>query len=455
MKNIQAAKLFAAILFATSFIFSFSQFGAKAYSNFFQSNDGYEEHTTIAGIDVSGMNQQEVLSAVSEKQAEWEKNTNIQLKYKEKTADFDLSQFTFQLKDSVASIKQGEDNTVIVSLDLQEMETFLTSVSAELTTDNAFYLSKLNDSLVGMAASLQSGNQLIDLNEYRISKKAETAKLTEATVDATDQKNSIKKWVKQFSTLTIEPQATISLLDWMTENNGDAYSDKVLSIVATAVHSAILPTNFTVTERYTSNALPDFAEIGYEARVNKNKKMDYRFYNPNEVAYTMSFQMVNDKLYVRLDGASFLYDYKVILSDKETFSPKTVLQFDPSLDRNETRIVEEGSAGQLINVYRESKNENGEVVKKELVSEDFYPPVNKVIAHSLLVEEDITIDAAETTAEEDTDSTESETKTDSEATADEKSESVEMESEAGITKDSTDAEETSTSTEETADSTTK
>lgn len=107
MKNIQAAKLFAAILFATSFIFSFSQFGAKAYSNFFQSNDGYEEHTTIAGIDVSGMNQQEALSAVSEKHTEWEKNTNIQLKFKEKTVSFDLSQFAFQLKDAVASIKQG------------------------------------------------------------------------------------------------------------------------------------------------------------------------------------------------------------------------------------------------------------------------------------------------------------------------------------------------------------
>ncbi|MFP9127037.1 G5 domain-containing protein [Niallia sp. BSM11] len=454
MKNIQAAKLFAAILFATSFIFSFSQFGAKAYSNFFQSNDGYEEHTTIAGIDVSGMNQQEALSAVSEKHTEWEKNTNIQLKFKEKTVSFDLSQFAFQLKDAVASIKQGENNNVLVSLDLQEMESFLTSVSAELTTDNAFYLSKLNDSLVGMAASLQSGNQLIDLNEYKISKKEENAKLAEATVDTDDQKNSVKKWVKQFPTLTIKPQATISLLEWMNENNGEAYSDKVLSIVATAVHSAILPTNFTVSERYTSNTLPDFADIGYEARINKNQKMDYRFNNPNEQTFTMSFQMVNNKLYVSLNGASLLYDYKVILSDKETFSPKTVLQFDPSLSLNETRIVEEGSAGQLIKVYRESKDENGEVVKKELISEDFYPPVNKVIAHSLLVEEDVTIDA-DNSAAEDTDSDNSEAKTDTEASEDDSSNTKDTETTEtdSKTNDSTEADKTAASTEETAEST--
>ena len=454
MKNIQAAKLFAAILFATSFIFSFSQFGTKAYSNLFQSKDGYEEHTTIAGIDVSGMNQQEALSALSEKQSEWEKNTTIQLKYKEKTVDFDLSQFVFQLKDSVASIKQGNNN-VIVSLDLQEMESFLTSVSAELTSNNAFYLSRLNDSLVGMAASLQSGNQLIDLNEYRISKDEKAAKLSEATVGTDDQKNSVKKWVKQFPTLTIKPQTTISLLEWMKENNGEAYSDKVLSIVATAVHTTILPTNFTISERYLSNALPAFAELGYEAKVNKNQNMDYRFYNPNEETYTLSFEMVNSKLYVSLNGANFLYNYKVLLSDKETFSPKTVLQFDPSLSLNETRVVEEGADGLYIKVYRESKNENGEIVKKELISEDFYAPANKAIAHSLLVEQDVTIDSDESTAEEESDSNAT-TDSDSEASETETDETkADTEASTDKSTDSTEAEKETTATntaEETADS---
>ncbi len=453
MKNIQAAKLFAAILFATSFIFSFSQFGTKAYSNLFQSNDGYEEHTTIAGIDVSGMNQKEAVSALSEKQSEWEKNTTIQLKYKEKTVDFDLSQFVFQLKDSVASIKQGADNNVIVSLDLQEMESFLTSVSAELTSDNAFYLSRLNDSLVGMAASLQSGNQLIDLNEYRISKDEKAAKLSEATVDTDDQKNSVKKWVKQFPTLTIKPQTTISLLEWMKENNGEAYSDKVLSMVATAVHTTILPTNFTISERYLSNALPAFAELGYEAKVNKNQNMDYRFYNPNEETYTLSFEMVNSKLYVSLNGANFLYNYKVLLSDKETFTPKTVLQFDPSLSLNETRVVEEGADGLYIKVYRESKNENGEIVKKELISEDFYAPVNKAIANSLLVEQDVTIDSDENSTEEESDSN---TTTDADSGATETDEST-SDTEASTDKstDSIEADKAATATnttEETADS---
>ncbi|RVT65063.1 G5 domain-containing protein [Niallia taxi] len=453
MKNIQAAKLFAAILFATSFIFSFSQFGTKAYSNLFQSNDGYEEHTTIAGIDVSGINQKEAVSALSEKQSEWEKNTTIQLKYKEKTVDFDLSQFVFQLKDSVASIKQGADNNVIVSLDLQEMESFLTSVSAELTSDNAFYLSRLNDSLVGMAASLQSGNQLIDLNEYRISKDEKAAKLSEATVDTDDQKNSVKKWVKQFPTLTIKPQTTISLLEWMKENNGEAYSDKVLSMVATAVHTTILPTNFTISERYLSNALPAFAELGYEAKVNKNQNMDYRFYNPNEETYTLSFEMVNSKLYVSLNGANFLYNYKVLLSDKETFTPKTVLQFDPSLSLNETRVVEEGADGLYIKVYRESKNENGEIVKKELISEDFYAPVNKAIAHSLLVEQDVTIDSDENSTEEESDSN---TTTDADSGATETDESTsDTEASKDKTTDSTEADKAATATnttEETADS---
>nr|WP_275006482.1 hypothetical protein [Niallia taxi] len=78
--------------------------------------------------------------------------------------------------------------------------------------------------------------------------------------------------------------------------------------------------------------------------------MDYRYYNPNEQRYTLSFEMANSKLYVSSNGAIFLYNFKSHLSDKQTFSPKIVLQFQPSLSFNDTRVVEEAAHALCLKV---------------------------------------------------------------------------------------------------------
>ncbi|GKU81449.1 G5 domain-containing protein [Niallia sp. NCCP-28] len=389
MKNVQVIKVILAIMITAAFIFSFSQFGARAYNNLFYPSDVFEANTKIASIDAAAMNKEELLNALENKKSEWEEKTEITVKYKEKTKKFDLDLFAFNLQDSVLETKSGAQNSVIVSLDGEELSSFLESLSSEIVKEDSFYLNKLNDSLVEIAAFLQTGEILIDADNYKVSKNEEQKVLSETTLAVADNAKSIKEWVKTFPSLEIAPHSTVSFLNLAEEAKEKNFSNLTLSEVATAVHTVVLATNFSVAERFLSNELPLFASLGYEARVNKDKKIDYRFYNPNDEIYNLTFKMIDQKLYVALIGDSFIYKYEVVLSDEKSFKPKTIIQFDPGLDFNESKTVTEGKNGSLIKVYRKIIDENGETIKKELMSEDFYAPVNKVIAHGLLEENSV------------------------------------------------------------------
>lgn len=410
MKNVQGAKVFIAIMVTTAFIFSFSHFGAKAYENLFLSSNGYEDGTSIAGVDISGMSFDEALQAIGDAQGEWLKSTTISLKYKEKTVGFDTSLFVFRFQDSLQSVSTGTKNGLTVSLNQDELRSILNSISSDLVQEGAFYLTKWNDSLLAIASQLEHGNHEIDLQNFVVNNMEEEVILSDTTLDVKEDKDNVANWVQHFPLIEVGKEQTFSMLDILGEQEG-IYADTTLSMVATALHQAVLSTNFTIAERFTSNELPAFATLGYEARINQSKKMDYRFYNPNDTAYKIQFKMVEDKLYVSITGVPFIYQYNVELSDKESFKPKTVLQFDALLGFNEYKLISNGADGLLIKVYRNALDTEGATVKKELISEDFYPPVYRVFATGL-VEEDETIIDSDTV--EDTESTENNTDSETE-----------------------------------------
>lgn len=391
MKNVQSVKLFVAMVVTTAFIFSFSHFGVNAYERIFSTKEGYAEGTTVGGVDISGMSLEEALKVLKDSQKEWLQSTSIKLKYKEKTVDFATDLFTFQFQESLEKIHQGTDNSLIVSLNQDDLIGLLYSISPYLIEEDVFSVNKWNDSLIAIASQLDKGNHELALQEYLVSQKEEEVILTDTTLEVKENKKNVAKWVKQFPSIKVGQEETVSLLDIMGKQT-DSYSDTTLSMVATALHQLVLTTNFTITERFISNQLPNYAQLGYEAKINQSKKMDYRFYNPNAAVYQLQFKMSGNKLYASIVGVPFLFKYDVVLSDQQAFKPKTVIRFDSLLGFNEYRTVSEGTDGLLIKVYRLAKNDDGVEVKKDLMSEDFYPPINKVVASGLIKEQETVID---------------------------------------------------------------
>nr|WP_235929359.1 VanW family protein [Heyndrickxia ginsengihumi] len=164
-------------------------------------------------------------------------------------------------------------------------------------------------------------------------------------------------------------------------------------MIATTIYQAILPTNFEIIDRYISSELPSYAVLGEEAKVVPNK-LDFVFINPNTSAYKLHFAYSNHTLSVSVVGTPFLEKYKILKKNYKTFSPKTVVHYNKTLKASQSVVLQAGKAGQYVKLYRKIYDQNHALLKSELISEDFYPSVPKIISKAY--PEETTTDTAGT-----------------------------------------------------------
>lgn len=382
MRNQQLLKLFLVLILSTTYLYSFSHYGALAYNSITNQDNHFADGTMIGSIPVAGKSANEAMQLVDEQLTKWLNETTLTLNYKEKSQQLDLSHFTFDVESTVSQAVNGGQNPIHVQL--ASLDDMLLSVSPTLSSD-VLNIEDLKNELSRYAAMLETGNFEIRLEEFLLSMdETEPIIISESTI----QSEFVEKELDLFDGKRIELGATsqFSLLQYVEEELGNV-SALSLSKIATSIYEVILPTNFTVIERHISIELPAYASLGYEAKADIELNSDLVFSNPNEYSYIIEFEKKNDSLHVYLKGPEFLNSYIISPKDKETFKPKIIRQFNPQLGPTEIKVKVEGKEGQLIKVYREHQDEKGEIIKKELISEDFYPPIHQVEVQGLIIKE--------------------------------------------------------------------
>ena len=369
-------KLFVVLLFSTAFIFSFSHFGAKAFEKNTIGSGKFSDGTAIGTLDVSGKTKEETQSLLEEKYIDWIKDSSMQLQYGEKSAPFDLNLFHLDAKQTMDSMKDGQKNSAFITVNLSQVKEQIDILFPQINSSD-IDLDKLKDSLNSTASLFAAGSHSFDLyNNYLLADHIQKDAVINAVV--IKMKNvpvDLQFIINQKPTIEIPEESTFSFLNFIKENKIDTTDS--LNIIATGIYQAILPSNFTIAERDISSMLPDYAQLGYEAMVSQSKNADLVFLNPNKGKYTLEMQLENNLLKVTLKGEKLLYDYKVISKDEQKLKPKTIIQYSPLLLPGKTKIQTQGTEGQTIKMYREIY-QGSELVRSELISEDYYPPVYQV-----------------------------------------------------------------------------
>ena len=391
VRNKQSIKLFLILILCSTYIFSFSHFGAFAYDTFFNKNGSFDEGTMVGTVDLSGQTKLEASNLLNEKWINWQNETTISIHYKEKAEVFDNTLFTFFEEESFNRIKPGQRNELVVNL--ESLDTFLSFISPTLSND-ILDIKKLKSDLLSKAASLETGNVEIQLADYLLDSTLEQNNTVEE-VDLTtnlsfNEKNIINE---QLHEMELAPKTQFSLIKHVKELGVQQLSSEALSVIATGIYQVILPTNFSIMERDISEELPNYAELGFEAKVNLEQNKDLVFLNGNESSYKILIEAKDDRLVISLKGPSFLQQYKITTQDQQNFTPKTIVQFNPELSPTQKIVQKEGKEGQFIKVVREIYTENNELIQKESISEDFYPPVHQVEVHGLIVNQSDTTTA--------------------------------------------------------------
>jgi hypothetical protein len=383
VRNQQVLKLFLVLVLCITYIFSFSHFGAQAYDSVMKQNDQFTEGTKIGSLSVGGKSYNEALKLTDEQLTKWLNGTVITLKFKEQSNELDLSNFMFDIENTVSQAKQGQENPVIV--ELNSLEDSLLNLTPSLTVDTVD-IETLQSKILQGAKTLEAGNYEIRIDEYMVNEDFdELSIVSEAIIQSEHTNNELDLFVDK--SIEIVPVSQFSLLNYVESEIGEVSSFS-LSKIATALYKVILPTNFDIIERHISRELPEYAELGFEAKADIDLKNDLVFSNPNEFSYFIDFVKKNDSVHVYLRGIKLLNSYKITPDEKETFKPKIIRQFNPQLGPTEIKVKVEGKVGQLIKVYREHLDEQGALLKKELISEDFYPPIHQVEVQGLIISEE-------------------------------------------------------------------
>lgn len=383
MRNSQAAKLFLVILLLTGYIFSFSHFGAMAYSNVFATSDQFAENTTIGNIDISNTNSIEAKKRVTDAWKNWLENSKTVLVYKDKSVDLDLKIFDILTEKSIEASESKKKNELLVIIHHDKLLTSLNDISPKIVNENSIDVEKLKIDLLSLAATLRSGENSIDLETYLLTEEKIDV-ISEASISNTTQKVQLQKWAKNYPKVDIAAYSQFSLLRFLKDEGVTTFNPEALSMIASSIHQVLLPTNISINERHIGRELPTDIELGFEAKVNPDNLMDYAFTNPNDDVYTLQFKMIDDLFHVSLVGPETLFQYKINLVDKESFQPKVIRHFDSKLNKGIQKTKIEGKEGLLVKVFREKKDEMGQSVDNVLLYEDFYPPLNKIIVQSLL-----------------------------------------------------------------------
>ncbi|RTR27325.1 hypothetical protein EKG37_19200 [Robertmurraya yapensis] len=384
MRNQQVIKLFLVLTMSITYIMGFSHFGAYAYVSVINHNELFSKGTTIGTLTIDGKSSEEALQLSEEQLSKWLNETTITLKYKEKSQPLDVSIFNFDLENSIKQVKMGQTNFVMVQL--ERLEDFLSSFSTSLPLEN-LKVDVLESDLLATASMLEAGNYQFRLEDYLAnSQESEMATLHESSIQV-DNEGELGLFLGK--SIEIGATSQFSLLNYIDNEIGNS-SSQTLSKIATAIYEVVLPTNFTIIERHISNELPTYATLGFEAKADIELNQDLIFSNPNEFSYFIEFTEEDNGIIVSLRGPELLYQYVVTTAEKESFKPKIIRQFNPKLSPTEIKVKVEGKEGQLIKVYKEQRDEQGTVIKKEQVAEDFYPPIHQIEVQGLIVNEEST-----------------------------------------------------------------
>lgn len=379
VRNQPSLKLLLVLLICTTYIFSFSHFGALAYSSIMDKNETFSEHTKVGPLLVAGKTANEASHLLAEEVTKWQSETTVEIQYREKNVPLDISSIEFDIIQTVTQIRQGEQNNLIVNI--FSLEELIHSISPSINMSD-LDVESLTEELLISAQVLQSGSYRIRLENFLSSDLIEEVQvISDVVIELEDSPKDIH--LIENVIIEVGPTSQFSLLKYFKDNQSNNISTNSLSMIGTAIYQLVLPTNFSIIERHTSTELPNYSKLGYEAMVSFEKNKDLLFSNPNEFRYYIDFSLTDSKLVATLKGPKFLNGYSIITEDEESFKPKTIKQFTPQLTGKEFEIANEGKDGLIIKVYREYYDEKGELLQKKLISEDFYPPVHRVEYHPL------------------------------------------------------------------------
>jgi len=160
----------------------------------------------------------------------------------------------------------------------------------------------------------------------------------------------------------------------------DGLGGGICQVTSTA-YNAVLLSGLEVVERRNHSIPLSYIEMGRDATISHGY-IDFKFKNSSGYSVVIEAETSGGRVYVTIWGKrpDMVYTVKIRTKIIEIIQPDSVeTKEDETLLPGETKIVKEAVPGYIVEVYRDTYDMKGNLVKTEKISVDRYQPQKKVI----------------------------------------------------------------------------
>ncbi|NLM34786.1 MAG: hypothetical protein GX206_05045 [Clostridiales bacterium] len=218
---------------------------------------------------------------------------------------------------------------------------------------------------------------------------------TSFTTSAAGRINNIELATKAINGLLLMPGDTFSFNEVVGERTKErGYKEAGVIInnriesglgggicqVSSTLYNAILKSNINSTERYPHSLPSSYVDLGRDATVDWGN-LDYKFTNTLEYPIYIEGYTKNKVLYFNIYSNKSLTNrrYEIVNHVYETVKATTKTVQDSTMPAGSKKIVQQAQTGYKVKVYRNTYDENNKLIKQELISDDYYKPVQGIV----------------------------------------------------------------------------
>lgn len=383
MNGMRLVKIMAVLILSTGFLAAFSQLGVLAVDKYLMPDGAFADDTIIGGVDVSGKTADQAVMDLAAKVDEWVSNASLQVELEGASHPIDASLLTFDIGKSVDEAQDGQSNALVADLTDADLETMVFSAYPGID-QTLFNTGAIKAFILENAMNIQTPATGVLRMEKFLDEASGTDIVSEVEWGGVDVTPGVDAAVLALSEVEVASKGQFSFLKQLRENGIEDITSEELSLVASLLYELFLKTNFAIMERNQGSELPEHVDLGLEAKVDLSSNQDLIFANPNEFPYTMTMERTETGIRARLQGIKFIYRYRYVLENPRAFPPKVIVQYHPTVNEGEVKVVEQGAKGFMVTVIRQRYDELGNILDSEWITEDFYPPIHRVEVRGLI-----------------------------------------------------------------------
>lgn len=336
--------------------------------------------STIGGVDVSGLKEDEMREALEKAIEEWSSKT-IVIRGGGTEIEFDASEIPFDIDATMKKYHNltdqpfyafwKKDKTVRLPIHIANSEYIKNLISNVpiWNTEDTYY------QLVQQASYLLSQEVEASVDDYSMMEN-ERISFTIEKIPASA--TGVKEIAEMLNEYILNPNEPFSMLTHLGDQI-ELANIEGLNFVGSVLYKTVLNAKVDILERHSQNEIPSYLEPGFDVRIDSFDKNDLQFVNVSSHPYLLKTTVDGDSLKVELFSDVKEADVNVRIS-KNTITPRVINRYSKDLPIGRTQLIQEGKEGLRVTVSR-TIVENGSRTEQE-ISKDYYPPTNRIVLNS-------------------------------------------------------------------------